>query len=597
MKQRAGVLMVAGLILACAMVARVGTAFGAEARSFDATLSLTGDCTVESVDQVPDPGCPAGQHPAAGPFTVPNRSHRCLWRHLRRQLRRESAYGREGRIDVFDATGNFITEVPDSSGPTNLAVDPEGNLYVYDYRVPPSPTEAGIQEVVRFVPTTYEPASGHIAYGSPPALVDSHVGANSHALAVDQGNGHLFGYDGGYVTEYGSAAEGNVVLDESLGAGELHSFWGTGLAVNAANGRVYVNDGHVVGVYELAAPHERLQTIERSATPAGGSFGTELSVAVDEADGHFFVYDGGSTEAIYEFAEDGNYLATIAHGIQHTVGSGVTVDNGAHSPNGALNPGGRYLFVPSGGTKVGHAFAFSQSPAECAPVVTEASVDGVTEAEAELMGTVDPCHAETSYVFEYTPEWAYEEGGFAGARAVGGGNLLPAGGPTAVTAAVSGLEAGVAYRFRLRATNAIGGGEAEGRFSTYPAGPVTSACPNTAVRSGLSAPLPDCRAYELVTPAVTNARAPIGVGHLGTYFATLQADPAGGAVAFEIEGGTIPGAEGTGSYAGDPYLATRGAGGWTTSYTGRPSGSTRHPSRKQLTGSGVVLLVGCGRGR
>ena len=125
------------------------------------------------------------------------------------------------------------------------------------------------RKLVRYAPTTYEPASGHIAYGSPPVLVDSHVGANSHALAVDQGNGHLFGFDGGYVTEYGSAAEGNVVLDESLGAGELHSFWGTGLAVNAANGRVYVNDGHVVGVYELAAPHAEVADDRTLGDPGG----------------------------------------------------------------------------------------------------------------------------------------------------------------------------------------------------------------------------------------------------------------------------------------------------------------------------------------
>jgi hypothetical protein len=581
MRRRAGALTVAGVLLACAMLARGGPAFGAEARAFDATLSLTGDCTVESVDPVPDPGCPAGLHPPAGPFTVPKSIATDAYGDIYvASYGRETAYGREGRIDVFDATGNFITEVADPSGPTNLAVDGEGNLYVYDFRVPPSPTEAGIHEVVRYAPTTYEPQSGRIAYGSTPVLVDSHVGANSHALAVDQADGHLFGYDGGYVTEYGSAAEGNPVLDESLGAGELHSFWGTGLAVDAANGRVYVNDGHDVGVYELAAPHARVQTIERAATPAGGVFGTELSVAVDEASGRVFVYDGGSSEAIYEFAEGGGYLSTIAHGIQHTVGSGVTVDNGAHSPNGALNPGGRYLFVPSGGTKVGHAFAFSRVPAECAPVVTGASVEGIAEVEAELRGTVDPCHAATSYAFEYTPEWAYEEGGFAAARTVGGGTLAPGAGPTEVTAAVSGLEAGVAYRFRLRATNAIGVGEAAGGFSTYPASPVSSACPNSNLRVGPSALLPDCRAFELVTPAATNARAPLGVGHLGTYFATLQGAPDGGAVSFEIEGGTLPGVDGTGSYAGDPYLATRGAAGWSTSYTG-PTG-----------GEATVLLQG-----
>jgi hypothetical protein len=564
---------VAAVLVAAALSSAAIATAAVEAHSFDPTLSLTGDCTVEALDPVPDPGCPGGTHPAAGPFTAPKDIAIDSYGDIYvASYGNESSNGRGGRIDVFDSSGHFLTEIADPEGPSNLAVDGDGNLYVYDFRAAVVLGEEQVHELMRYAPSAYDPAAGSISYGNAPSEVDGRPGNNANSLAVDQRDDHLFSFSGGHVIEYGSAAEGNPVLAENIGAGQIHSFWGTGLAVDAADGRIYVNDGNVVSAFELASPHAKVETIERSATPAGGSFSFELSVAVDEGTGHVFVYDGGSTEAVYEFAEDGTYLSTISHGFRHNNGAGITVDNGAHSPNGALDPSGRYLWVPSAGSRSGHAFAFSANPPECAPEVTEASSGSITETEAELRGVVSPCHAASSYVLEYTPTRSWEEAGFADARVAGEGSLGSGGTPVEVEAAVTGLEPGATYRFRLVATNAIGTGEREGSFATYPSTPVTSSCPNSGPRTGLSALLPDCRAYELVTPPVTNARAPIGVGHLGPFFSTLQASPDGEAVSFDIEGGAIPGLGGTGSYAGDPYLATRTPDGWTASYVG-PSGA------------------------
>jgi hypothetical protein len=555
----------------------VADAAAAGTRSFDAALSLTGDCSVDAkLDPVPDPGCPGGTHPPAGPF----RSTRSIATDAYGNIYvasfgNENSNGREGRIDIFTPSGHFITEVADPHGPKNITVDDEGNLYVYDYTAALVVEEVTYSELVRFTPTTYNPAAGEIAYGAAPVVVDSDHGGIVAGLAIDRSTGHLFEASGGGITEYSSAAEGNVILDENINySPTAETFFPAGLAVNSANGRLYANSGiqeGVIKVFELSAPHAQIQTIERSETPAGGSFSGSASVAVDEGNGHVFVYDAESTNKIFEFAEDGSYLATIEHGFVPVTGAGLTVDNGPHSPNGVLSATGRYLFVASGNTGAGHAFAFSANPVECAPEVAGATIDGVTESEAVLRGGVNSCHAKTSYVFEYTPEWAYEEDGFAQAVVAGRGDL-PAGGLTeAVNAPVSGLEAGRSYRFRLVASNALGSSSSEGSFSTYPANPASSSCSNAATRIGLSVGLPDCRAYELVTPAVTNARAPLGLGWLGPKFLTLPASPDGERVSFNIEGGVIPGAGGaggTGSYASDPYLASRSGAGWTTSYLG-----------------------------
>jgi hypothetical protein len=571
-------------------------AFGASSHVFNPFLSLTGDCKVTSVDPVPDPGvCPippgtrfgepgvvAADHPSErfpGPLAVATDPHGNIYVASAPAVPR----GDEGRVDVFTSEGLFITEVPNLNFPYRIAVDSAGVLYV---------TRSGGQ-VLRFKPSLYNPQSGQISYeNAPEVAVAASTSLTYRALAVDFAGAdpevadpeddHLFVHFGSQICEYESAAEGNDLVDCSTGQGQLEfagQLGGTGLAIDAAHDRIYASDwveeGEVaesrVTVFDLDSPHAVILRVEGADTPTGRFFGVTLGVAADEETGHFFIYDP-EVAKVYEFDEAGGYLETIDYGLRNVFGGAISVDNGELSPNGAEgDPAGRYLFVPSrssGG--VGHILAFGPSN-EFPPEVEATSVSGVAESEALLRATINPGGLATTYSFQYTTQQSFEAEGFASA-AVAGSGQIPAGATgVAVAAPATGLSPGTAYRFRVVASNDKGSDQGEQNFATYPAN-LLSPCPNDNLRTGLSALLPDCRAYELVTPPDTNGRLPLGSSFIGPSFATRHASPAGDKVSFRVEGGTLPGTVGTGSLGGDPYLSSRGTAGWGTASAG-PSGA------------------------
>jgi hypothetical protein len=566
------------LAIAAIFLALAPSALAAETHVFDPVLSLTGGCTTSEVDPVADPSCPeTKERPLVSPRSVTTDSWGDIYV---ASFGSEGAHGAEGRIDIFSPKGFFIAEIQDSRGPKNIAVDSKGNLYVFNYRVVAGEED---EEIVRYKPTTYSPAAEEIEYAGVTAVVVPKELDSLTGLAINPLNDHLFVNFATHITEYGSAEEGNEVVDATIGKGVLstNNFYGVGLAVDAGHGLIYASDhssapeGGTIRAFELSSPHALVRTIDGSTTPAGKFSTIRLSVAVDESTGHLFVYDE-EAKVVYEFTEDGEYVSTIEHSFKPPFGAEIGVDNGVNSPNGVLNPNGRYLFVPSGPSGIGHSFAFEPRPQECAPEVESVSFANVTSDEAELRATINPCNLETAYRFEYTSLEEFEEEGFGGAQTAGE-TTLPAGNlPVNVNGLATGLAPGSPYRFRVVAENNCEPGgcsdEAEGEFTTFPA-PEAGPCSNDAFRTGPSALLPDCRTYELVTPPDTNARAPLGLTRsVGIFFPTRRSSPSGDEVSFMTEGGALPGFEGTGSLGGDPYLATRQADGWTTTSAG-PTGA------------------------
>lgn len=537
-------------------------------RVLDLQLSLIGGCKQESLDPVEDPGCPnnppAGPHPA-GTFSDPRGVATDDYGNIYVSSRGSSLSGSKGHVDIFCSDGTFISSLP-VPGATSLAIDSKGQLYVF--AIPSS----GADQLLRYGPDPeYQPESCEIGYGTtPPSLVQETLSDYS-GLAVNRDDDHLFANFGSAgVSEYKSAEEGNELVRTTQAA-----VWsgGNGMAVDSARDRMYASAGLTeerIDIFDLNSvtpgdEYEVIGSIVESSVPAK-SFGTQLSIAVDEGNGHVFVLDGENCN-LYEFEEDGTYLATIPISfVQCTFGPQIGVDNGPFSPNGALSEKGRYLYVPSHGKGIGHSFAFFEST-EGAPAIESTAAANISADEAELRAQIDPNNLPTAYTFEYkiagAEDWIF----------VGEGTLPAGNAPTGASAPATGLAPETSYLFRVTATNEAGSDEAEGSFATYPSVATdVGGCPNALLRTGLSALLPDCRAYELVTPADTNARAPLGAGGEGGTFATRQVSPAGDKVPFRVEGGALPGLGGTGSLVGDPYLASRTPTGWSTAYTG-PSGA------------------------
>lgn len=547
------------LAMGCVIALLCASAQAAEGeRVLDPQLSLIGGCKEEALDSVQDPGCPTIHPPST--FSDPRAVATDEYGNIYVSSFGSSLNGSKGRIDVFCSDGTFVSELS-TPGPTSLAVDSKGHLYVF------STSE---KKVLHFVPSApYQPEACNIEYGSAPVLVKE-TGSFYGGLAINRDNDHLFVDFGQVVVEYNSAEEGNGEVRTSPGPS-----WGggNGMAVDAAHDRMYASAGlseERVDIFDLnsvvGAPpgeYKNIGSIKPSSVPAG-DFGTQLSIAVDEGNGHVFVLDGENCH-LYEFEEDGNYLTTIEFPLECTRAEEIGVDNGPLSPNGALSDKGRYLYVPSSPKGIGHSFAFFEST-EGPPEIKSTATANVSEGEAELQAQINPNNLPTTYAFELKAE------GAPGWTPVGEGAIAASNLDAEASAAASGLAPGTSYRFRVVGTNEAGSGEAEGSFATYPSvATETSLCPNALLRGGSSALLPDCRAYELVTPPDTNAHAPVGPSGTGGGLTTRQVSPTGDKVPFRVEGGSLPDLGGTGSLVGDPYLATRTPAGWSTSYPG-PSG-------------------------
>ncbi|HET7119802.1 MAG TPA: hypothetical protein VFI17_00970, partial [Solirubrobacterales bacterium] len=210
------------------------------------------------------------------------------------------------------------------------------------------------------------------------------------------------------------------------------------------------------------------------------------------------------------------------------------------------------------------------------PVIADQYATSAGSTTATLEAKINPAFwADTAYYLEYGTAPCFE-GGCASTPTPPGRTLtdqlvnVPL---TSEAIGLSGLTPGTTYHYHFVAQSSGGGPviglagksgeEAEGTFTTLPVAPPQPACPaNEPFRAGPGARLPDCRAYEMVSPVDKNG------ADIETVLDSNGFPTAFNQVAADGEALTYSAYRAFGEVEASPYssqyVASRGAGGWSS---------------------------------
>jgi hypothetical protein len=481
-------------------------------------------------------------------------------------------------IDIFTSNGAYFGQLTKSSEgnfgePCGVAVDPSGNVYVGDaggggtiHVFSPSGTNtlnfeaaepctvaagAGPSAGSVFVTKFEGPVTKYTTAGKEPCEVSS--GANT-TVSVDPSSGHLYVAKRNEALEFDAsgscATEVSKTVIEKFGAPIQNVV--TGIAANGATGNLYLHprDSTNVEVYGPAPPPPPPLFLPEALSEDADA------IAAATATLHGTVHPKGKALSDCRF----EYGTTASYGESAPcvpAAASIPPDESAHAVSaeiGGLSPDTTYHFRLVAANSEGSVDGADRTllTAIGPPAIVAQSVEALGSADAVLSAKINPEGAATTYHVEYGPTAAYGNStpesapiGFPGDKSV-----------HTVSVHVGGLAPGSAYHFRFVASSPAGSAEgADTSFATYPTPPTFGPCPNDQYRSGFGARLPDCRAYEQATPADkhgANIQGPLN---------TVEASSAGDRIDFYLLSG-LPTSGGSSNLSA--YLASRGAGGWSS---------------------------------
>jgi DNA-binding beta-propeller fold protein YncE len=466
--------------------------------------------------------------------------------------------GDQNRIQRFTTGGVYQGEIA-LPGETvqSLAVDGAGNLYA---------TYSEKDDVRKISPAGVELPSPRFKVPSPSAVaVDSLGDVYAFGPVKSENNAPL-----APVFEFDS--EGHQTAN--FGEGEFTG--STGLATNLCPGGPA--PGNLYATNDDAAPRAFLRAYGPEPTSCGKAItgaATEITETGARLRGEANPKGLAVSECFFEYGTTTAYGKTApcaeSSGEIGTGSEPVPV----HADIGELTGGTVYhvrLVVGTAtGTEAGSDKTFKTLGP---PVISVEHASAVAYTEATLKALVNPEGFATEYHFEYGTDTTY--GHSTTTIAIGADrNQHPA------IANLKGLTPGTTYHWRLLATNTAlaNGGISEGEdhtFTTFPQPTTEAGCGNEALRTGASAFLPDCRAYEMVTPVDKN-----GGDILRQFDGYVRVSDDGEKLAYSADPtfGDQPA-----SLAYNQYLARRQAGGWANQGIHPPFGKGGKPLPEVLFG-------------
>lgn len=447
------------------------------------------------------------------------------------------AYDRKSRMFEFNQEGNFVREWKGANNlPWGIGVDSMQNLYL-----PDEPTNLSKLETFSSVGVNL----GRILFLPEQQLLFT-------GLTIDPKHNDMYADEGGFSIEDVPLAQcklsqtnsGGCFATQVFGSGDLNK--GSSLAVDSETGTVYAVS---VGDNKIAVFPVAIEAVTRTLEP--GTIGGDTATL----EGNVNTEGAELTRCKFEYGTTMEYGNTIP--CEESLSGIGTKDTavGVSAHVSSLTGGTTYHFrlhvTNAHGDVHSEDGSFLTKPL---PMISGVEATELTASSVNFTAGINPEGIQTSYDFEYgTADCAHSTCTRRPASAVviGTGTLV-----VKVSQHIEGLKACTTYHFRVLALAEPNGTTiSPDNTFVYPIGcpgEITEPCSNAGLRTeNESTTLPDCRSYEMVTPAYTGGFTVFG-GRTGS-----------GIIVGSTSNGAFGGAENNQQLDGE-YEFTRESSGWKT---------------------------------
>ncbi|HYJ00494.1 MAG TPA: hypothetical protein VEX36_12565 [Thermoleophilaceae bacterium] len=420
------------------------------------------------------------------------------------------------------ATGNSIdTSSADPSGergPCHMAFDSSDNLYVALYY-------GALHK--------YDASGAHVAEIDPEYTT---------AVAVDRSTDRVYSAHPGSNRVSAYDATGTRLYDVAT------EFTPLGVAINETTDHAYVS-GYDNTVHVLGPP------VVIAEPTTGAASDVELTSAT--LNGSVNLRSVALTDCRFEYGTDTSYGDSVP--CVPAAGS-IPADDDEHAVSAdvsGLSRSTTYHFrlvtTNANGTTEGEDVTFTTRGASISGVGTQS----VGFDSATVAAQINPNGEDTTYHVEYGTDASYGQSTPESASVGSDTTAHP------VSETLTGLTPGTTYHWRIVVTSAADTLASSDRsFTTLAASAGSASCPNDKYRTGPAAGLPDCRAYEMVSPVDKNNGDIAAIPDFFNYRAEFSQSSVDGNKltysSYKAFGDAL------GAAYSSQYIATRGAGGWST---------------------------------